>query len=172
MAALMQEVFERVRAELEKRPSLPTGILYQMALQIEPSLGGDVQAFHARYVAPVQYELAVAKRQNERTRKSKRRHERRSTSPRRLPAAIQTEPSAPIIAPENSPAGVLPEKHERGESGNGMLRRQSLPLTREHIRSIFLQLAGDLAGAETRAELVQVMSRLDGYVAQVAERVR
>ncbi len=48
MAETKEEVLERVRAGLAKRPNLATGVLHQMALQIDPAIGArGARTFHA-----------------------------------------------------------------------------------------------------------------------------
>jgi hypothetical protein len=158
------EVLERVREELEKRPNLAPGVLYHMALQMEPAIREQtVRAFHARYVAPIQHELAAAQR---RTRKPRRDRKRPVVEPREQETAAEIRSHEPVAAPEVLQVAAEPERQKAVSHARRSPRWPRRPkASREQIRSVFLQFARELAGAETRAELVQVLSKLDRYVA-------
>lgn len=170
MADLSDEVLECIREELTKRPNLAPGVLYHMAQKIEPSIGaGSVRAFHARYVAPIQHELAAAQRQ---TRKPRKDRKRPPAEPREQERAAETRVHEPAAATEAHQAAAQPERQEQVSRARRSPRRpRRAEASREQIRSVFLQLARDVAGAETGAEIVQVLSRLDWYVDQVMRRV-
>lgn len=171
MAKLKEEVLGRVREELAKRPNLAPGVLYHMALQIDPSIGaGGARAFHARYIAPIQHELAAAKR---RTRKLRKDCKRPPAEPREQETAAETRSHEPAAAPEVLQVAVEPERQEPvSRARRSPQRPWRTEASREQIRLVFLRLARELAGAETRAEIVQVLSRLDLYVDQVVQRAR
>jgi hypothetical protein len=171
MTDLNDEVLERVREELAKRPNLAPGVLYHMALQIEPSIGaGSVRAFHARYMAPIQHELAAAKR---RTRKPRKDRKRPPAEPREQERVAETRAREPVAAPEVLQAAAEPERQKAVSRARRSPRRpRRVEASREQIRSVFLQLAQDVTGAETRAEIVQVLRKLDQYVDQVVQHFR
>jgi hypothetical protein len=167
MADLSDEVLECIREELTKRPNLAPGVLYHMAVQIEPSIGaGGVRAFHARYVAPIQHELTAAQRRK--GRKPRKDRTRPAPEPRVHETAVEAPRQEPAAAPEVLQVEIEPERQEAVVRVRRSPRRpRRVEPGREQIRSVFLQFARDLAGAETRGEMVQVLSRIDRYVDQV-----
>lgn len=171
MAEIKEEVLERVRQELAKRPNLAPGALYHMALQIEPSISQQsVRVFHARYIAPIQHELATAQR---RTRKPRKDRKRPSAEPREPEAAVDIQQQERVAAPEVlQVAAELEQQRAMSRARRSPRRPQRSQASREQIRSVFLQLARELAGAETRAEIVHALSRLDQYIDQVVQHSR
>jgi len=189
-----QEVLERVREELTKRPTLALGVLHQMALQIDPSLETDPRSFHARYVMPIRFEMAAEQLRRAQTRKPRRKRAEPSSRsvagpearsklegqksantkapgasiPRKtFVAAVKSrKPQAPLVQEE--PRAVA--ERARSDPLDGAQRSQQTGVDRERIRSVFFELARDVAGAKTPAEVVQVLIRLDRYVDRVALR--
>ena len=152
MAERNAQVLELVRAELGQHPEIRSRALYERAQQIDPSVGeGTVQQFHARYVLPVQ-------------------RERR--------AGAGSQPAAPA---GQRKAGT-PKAEAKSPRGTGARRPTDTQETqtsaaksfttdgasdRERIRSVLLQFAQDMAEAESRSEIVRVLSQLDGYVERI-----
>jgi hypothetical protein len=167
MVGRKQEVFERVRDELAKRPHLALGVLHHMALQIDPSIERDPRSFHARYVAPIMYEAASERRRRTRSRKPMKSNSAPSEAPTLEPPAKAQEEETPMeLERPQSVAGL-----ERPEPQNGAERPQPAEVERGRIRAVFLEFASDLAAAESRVNVVRVLSGLDGYVERVVRRV-
>ncbi|HEV2131150.1 MAG TPA: hypothetical protein VGR27_08605, partial [Longimicrobiaceae bacterium] len=171
MTQIKEEVLERVREELARRPNLAPGVLYHMALQIEPSISQQsMRAFHARYIAPIQHELAAAQR---RTRKPRKDRKRPSAEPREPEAAVDIQQQERVAAPEVLQVAPEPERQNAVSRARRSPRQpRRVEIWREQIRLVFLQFARELAGAETRAEIVQALSRLDRYIDQVVQHSR
>jgi hypothetical protein len=131
------EVLDRIREELAKRPNLAPGVLYHMALQIEPSIGAG----------------------------SVRDRKRPPAEPREQERAAETRVHEPAAAPEVLQVAAEPERQKAVSRTRRSPRRpRRAEASREQIRSAFLQLARELTKAETRVEVVRVLSRLDQRV--------
>lgn len=140
MAERNEKVYERVRQELGKNPNLGSRELYELAKQSEKSIGQDtLQQFHARYVLPIKRQQASASGGGRRSRKGKARKAKAPTT-----------------------GGKTTRKTgRRGKAPEG-------PTERDQIRTVLLKFAQDLSGAETKSEVVKVMTRLDNYVNDIA----
>jgi hypothetical protein len=86
------------------------------------------------------------------------------------PPATQPQTSAPLHADaanvSASPAGKKPSR--RGSSGRNVLKEPELLQLRNEIRRVLFDWARELATAETRGELVGVLTHLDAYVDSVS----
>ncbi|HUE95246.1 MAG TPA: hypothetical protein VMN39_01215 [Longimicrobiaceae bacterium] len=143
MAERNEKVQERVRQELSKNPGLGSRELYELAQSIDKSIGGDtLQQFHARYVLPVKREQA-SKGAGSRPRKTRRGKKSK---------AAAAAPKAP-----RGGGGTRPKAVAAGTE-------------RDHVRAVLLRFAQDFSAAESKPEIVKVMSRLDDYVDQITGR--
>ncbi len=141
MATRNEEVMEMVRRELERQPDIPLAELYERAQEIDPSVAElSTRQFHAKY--PLQIKRARGAGGRAATRRQPRR---------RKTAAPTTQQRT-----ERQPR----QRQQRQETGAP---------NRDAIRSVFLQFASDFAQAESRTEIVGVLSNLDGYVDQVVK---
>lgn len=140
MAERNEKVFQRVRDELAKNPDTGSRDLYQIAKEVDGSLSGDsLQQFHARYVLPIKREQSGSKGG---------RRSRRAKGGKRGRAAAASAPAA---------------------QASGGRRRKSGgdDAARTRARSVLLDFARDFADAETRSDIVQVLSRVDDYVERI-----
>ncbi|MEX2571210.1 MAG: hypothetical protein WD737_07870 [Gemmatimonadota bacterium] len=138
MAERNEQVFARVRQELDNNPTIGSRDLYEIGQGVDKSLSTEtLQQFHARYVLPIKREEAARKGGG------RRRPRRRGRKPR---SAERT-----------------------AKAGNGEDRSdgRSSP-ERERVRGVLLDFARDFAEAESRAEIVQVLSKVDDYVDRIA----
>lgn len=141
MVARNEAVLERVRQELSKNPTMGSRELYGMAQELETSIGQDtLQQFHARYVLPIKREQARARGGSS----PRRPRQRRAKSAERSGTATAARP------------------------GRNAVSVQATADDRDLIRSVLLEFARDFADAESRPEIVQVLSRIDEYVAKIA----
>ncbi len=188
MAERNEEVFERVREELVKRPNLPTGVLYEMARRIDPLIGEQSpQHFHTRYVVPVKHEQASAQRRQKRGARKARKQQTtapQAAAPGRRRTAVEPEPqpipAAPPI-PEAQPQLAQPPAAEPAPvrrrsrtpqpaaqpASAARRRREDGTGERRRVRTLFLEFAREVAAAESRGEMVEVLRRLDHYIDQV-----
>lgn len=140
MATRNEEVFQRMRRELEQSPAPGSRELYALAQELDPSIAQDsMRQFHARYVLPIMREQA-----RERGGATPRRTRvRRTREPERAPAARRS--------PRSAPAPSAPARQDR-----------------DQIRAVLLEFARDFADADSRTEIVGVLSRIDEYVEKIA----
>ena len=141
MAERNEKVYDRVRQELGKNPNLGSTELYEQAKQMEKSIGQDtLQQFHARYVLPIKRQQASASGGGRRGRKGRTRKSKAPTT-----------------------GGKTARK-----PGRRVKSTQNGGSDRDQIRTILLKFAQDLSAAETKSEVVKVMTRLDNYVSDIA----
>lgn len=146
MAERNEQVLDRVRQELNKNPGLGSRELYEIAMGVDAAIAeNSLQQFHARYVLPIKRERAA---QGE-GRPREGGGQRRSRSRR---ASSKTE-AAPGPSPQEAPARRR--------------RRRGAGADRDQVRAVFMQFARDFANAESRGEIVQILSDVDRYVDQV-----
>ncbi|MQA89645.1 MAG: hypothetical protein GEU90_05355 [Gemmatimonas sp.] len=147
MADRNEKVFERVRQELAKSSKLGSRELYQMAKNWDQSIGQDtLQQFHARYVLPIK---------REESSRSKKRGGRRAGVTGRRGRVEVAAPKTPVV---------------RQRDGRGSGTEPEPPADRDKVRTVLLEFARDFADAESRADIMQVVSRIDDYVDKIAPR--
>src|SRR5690606_34994443 len=135
-----EKIYERVVQELEKNPELGSKELYGTLRETDKAVGKDtLQQFHARYVLPARRSMKVASGEAPARRAPRRRAKAGSNG--------------------QAPAAQAPRRTRRS-------RRQEPD--RDRIRGLLLQFAQDLTDAESRSNLVQVLSRVDSYVDKIA----
>lgn len=136
---------ERLRAELRDRPDVSTQALQEVAADIDPAIGElSRRQFNAGFVVPLKRgtgsttkKAAGGKRAAERGGKEKKQQ---------------------AAAPGRSTA--KPPRAEAVQSARP-------GVDREQIRAVLLQFAQDFSQAETRFEIVNVLSDLDRYVDRI-----
>jgi hypothetical protein len=149
MAKRNEQVLDRVRQELNRKPDLGSRALYEKLQDMDPAIKeGTLQQFHARYVLPIKRERAQqAGAGAPAARKQARPTEKR---PPERPAAQPRGRATPAAADSGA---------ER-------------PLDREKVRAVFMQFAREFSEAETRTDIVQVLSKVDDYVERVVRQVK
>ena len=137
-------VMEYVERTLEANPGIANADLFAGAREIDPSVGQLTgRQFHAKYPLQVKARLARASAPEPKT-------------PPEPEVATAEEP----IAPDVSAAAGDPEAPPTGAGD---------PLT---VRRLLLDLSKELVNAESKAEVIEVMARLDNYVAEIMEAAR
>lgn len=154
MAEQNEKVLERVRQELSKNAKLGSRELYEMARGWDQSVGEQtLQQFHARYVLPI-------KREQTAKAKGKQAGKAAGTGRRgRSTAAAAEKSAAPAAAPRGRRTRRAAAAPTAGEGGGA---------DRDRVRAVLLEFARDFAKAESKTEIVQVMSRIDEYVDRIA----
>lgn len=145
MAERNEQVFQRVREELGKSPTKGSRELYEMAQEADAGIAKDtLQQFHARYVLPIKREQSGSKggRKARRGKKAQRRA--------RAGASAAVDGNGPSTS--------------RRKGG----RKVAAASEKDRVRGVLLEFARDFADAESRSEIVQVLSRVDEYVDRIA----
>ena len=139
-------VMEYVERTLEANPGITNADLFAGACEIDPSVGQLTgRQFHAKYPLQVKARLA------------------RAAAPE-----PETPPEPEVATPEESTAPAVSSSAGAGDpeappTGAGD------PLA---VRRLLLDLSKELASAESKAEVIEVMARLDDYVAEIMEAAR
>jgi hypothetical protein len=143
LAERNEDVMNMVKSELEKDPSIGLESLYARAKAIDSSVGElSLRQFHARY--PLQVKRGKSRAEGKKPRRAARKA--RSSTRKGEERAAAGEPRQPRGG--RSTGG--------GEYGD-----------REKIRSLFLEFASEFASAESRTDIVRVLSSVDAYVNRV-----
>lgn len=141
-------VMEYVERTLEANPGIANADLFAGAREIDPSVGQLTgRQFHAKYPLQVKARLARAA-----APESKAPPEPKT--PPEPEVATAEEPTAPDVS---SAGAGDPEAPPTGAGD---------PLA---VRRLLLDLSKELAKAESKAEVIEVMARLDDYVAEIME---
>lgn len=139
---------DMVRHELVENPDIPNAELFEKAQRIDPPAmdGVDRRQFNARY--PLQ-----VKRRELSHRPKKSKSDGAAVRRRRKKASADGAGAAAGRAiaelPPGAPLSVM------------------RTLAREGVRDVMLRFAQDLANAESRGDLVGVVSSVDQYVDQI-----
>jgi hypothetical protein len=194
MAETNARIMDMVRREIDKNPSIPSEQLYEMAKKSDSSIGGlSVRQFHARY--PLQVKRAAANaRKARRGGAAKKTAGRRGRPPGktgRKAGAPTAGGGAPAKKRRGRPPGsgrkatakratakratAKQATAKRGTVGTGRRpgrpRRTAAPAPagpgRDAVRSLLLQFARDIAGAEGKADVVEVIGEVDSWVDRV-----
>ena len=142
---------EYVERMLEVNPGITNADLFAGAREIDPSVGQLTgRQFHAKYPLQVKARLArAAAPESEAPPEPK--------TPPEPEVAAAEEPTAPDVS---SAGAGDPEAPPTGAGD---------PLA---VRRLLLDLSKELASAESKAEVIEVMARLDDYVAEIMEAAR
>jgi hypothetical protein len=136
---------ERLRRLIEKNPEMGSKQIYDMAVRMDPSLRTEpLRTFHARYVLPVRRAQAVAEGRP-----------RKPRTPRKKPLSAVAE-------------GPQSAGEKRGRRSDQEIAAAAAA-ERTRIRSVLLSFARELAAAESRAQIVGVITDVDRYVSQILE---
>lgn len=148
MAERNEEIASYVRERLAKNPDLGSRELYDTA-QERFTVDDTLQQFHARYVLPIKRAGGAS-----RGRKTKARAPRGKT--KRQAEATTTAGTR----------GGTRRKSTRGR------KTAATGSERDQIRAVFMDFAREFAAAESRGEIVRVLSEVDGYVDRVASAAK
>ena len=142
MAQRNDQVLDRVRKELTDKPDLGSRELFAMAQEMDESIGEQtMQQFHARYVLPIKREQSRARGGGAAKRGAKRKR---------------------------APARAAAKKAGSGERGTRRAQSTAGVSDRDRVRGVLLEFARDFAAAESRSDIVTVLSRVDDYVDRIA----
>jgi hypothetical protein len=190
MAETNQEVAERVRQELTNEPGLGTNQLWDIGKEMDPSLSGlSVQQFHGRYVLPVKRDLAAQREESgepKPPKKARSRGSKRASGRGAKKASVEAPEAGDAAdtggeARDAKPGRTSASKGTRGTRGRKATKEQPAEESglqaaaaapdqgadRDRVRTVFLEFARDFSQAESRSEIVQVLSTLDEYVDRV-----
>lgn len=156
-------ILRATRDEIRRRPGAASRAIYEAVAARIPRLPVtlDVRQFHGRYVTVIKAGL-----RREREAEAEARRER-------MRAELEAEErSMSVLAAEDLP----PEQAVRVEVLRARLETLEEPGVPERggrdrapdVRAILLELVGEAVRAETRADVVRVVQRIDRY----AERIR
>jgi len=145
--AEQSEARERLRRLIEKNPQMGSKEIYDMAVRMDPSLRNEpLRTFHARYVLPVRRAQAVAEGRP-----------RKPRTPRKKAVA-----EVAVTAVAAAPGG------KRGRRSDVEIAAAAAA-ERNRIRTVLLGFARELAAAESRAQIVSVITDVDRYVLEILE---
>jgi hypothetical protein len=145
-------VIQRVRELLEKYPTLKSKQLLDMAVRMDPALHElSPRSFHARYVLPIRRERARAEGRTRPHADAGRKQASKRGSGKR--------------AAQNRQDGASPNEIAAASPR----RKRSAPGDGEHarVREILLRFTRDVAGAETRSDLVDLVGGIDSVVREI-----
>jgi hypothetical protein len=140
-----EQVMEMVVKELDKNPSVGLESLYARAKEIDSSVSElSLRQFHARYPLQVKRSRSrgAAKRQ-------------KGASPRKRAAG----------GDKGAATRGSTQRRSRGDATGGA------EFDREKVRQLFLEFASEFAEAESRKEIVRVLSSVDSYVNRLSKVV-
>lgn len=163
MARSSDTVMDMVRKELEKNPDASNEALFEKAKKLDSSVSNlTVRQFHARYPLQVKRLKALARKRRAGKRSSPSKAAApRTGSGRRKRAAGATQATAP--------AGAAASDGSRKRTRRAGRKATAAPAaaggqSRDAVRSLLLQFASDVAGAEGKADVVKVIGRVDSWV--------
>jgi hypothetical protein len=138
MAKTNEKVMEFVESELERNPDISVPDLQAKAAKVDSAIGDlTARQFNARY--PLQVKRRKARASEGSGAKTSRRSKRATRKSGRSTSSRRAR-KAPAPASDDARAAV---------------------------RGVVLRFASDLASAEERKELVDVLARVDGYVDEI-----
>ena len=142
-------VMEYVERTLEANPGIANADLFAGAREIDPAVGQLTgRQFHAKYPLQVKARLARAAAPEA----------KRPPEPKTPPEPEVTTAEEPTSPDVSSAVGVGDPKAPPTGAGD--------PLA---VRRLLLDLSKELASAESKTEVIEVMARLDDYVAEIME---
>jgi hypothetical protein len=195
MAETNARIMDMVRKEIDKDPSISSEELYEMAKRSDSGIGSlSVRQFHARY--PLQVKRARTNARKGRGAASKKTGARRGRPPgktgarrggarkaatggtakkarRGRPPGSGRKAAAKTAAKSAGKSAVGPRSAGRGGRRPGRPRRTTSASPapagpgRDEVRSLLLQFARDIAAAEGKADVVEVIGEVDGWVDRV-----
>jgi hypothetical protein len=152
MADFNARVMDMVRRELEKDRSVATEDLFAKARKIDSSLSRlDIRQFHAKY--PLQVKRAMGRgRRGGRPAGTRKRGRPPASASASAPARKRGRKRGPGRPPGRPRKSVPAEIATGGGAG------------RDSVRTLLLQFAREVAGADGKADMVDVMAGVEGWV--------
>ena len=164
MAESNPQVMDYVVRELEKNPNASPKALFDGAKEIDPSVGElNPRQFHARY--PLQAKRRMAAGSGRKRGAAKMGARKRGEGARKSAAKKQTAATSGAAGGGTRGRGSTPRRTRRDSSG------PSAGNDREKLRALFLEFADDFAKAESRSEIVRVISSVEGYVSRAEKLI-
>jgi hypothetical protein len=178
MAAPNERVMDMVRREIEKNPSIPSQELFEKAKKMDSSMKRlTIRQFHATYPLQVK-RLSKGARRRGRPRKAAaaapvKRGRRRRGAAKAAPAKRARRPGRPpgrpAGRPPGRPRGRPPGRPRAAATAAASAARNEGVSDRDAVRTILLQFASEVAGAEGKADIVQVMGTMERYVDRLVQ---
>jgi hypothetical protein len=191
MARTSDRVMDMVRREVAKNPDVKSGVLYEQAKKVDRSMSSlSLRQFHARY--PLQVKRAMALGGGKRRKKPANGRRKKPVNGRRKGAAgrkaagasptaatkrkvrrkrtvAKKRPGRPAKSTKKRgrPVGsgaVAPQRRRRGPG-----RPPAVLVTGERgtVRAVLLEFAGEVVNADSKADMISVISRMDHWVDRV-----
>lgn len=161
MAAKNERVMEMVRREVRKNPDVPSQELFDKAKKMDSGIGRlDIRQFHASY--PLQVKRLLKKSAGG------RRGAKRAAPARRgpgRPRKTRAPAKAAAKTAKKTPAGR--RRRTAATKAAAGTTTTSARGGRDTVRSILIKFAGEVAAADQKADVVQVIGSMDRYVDQV-----
>lgn len=167
MAAKNERVMEMVRREVKKNPNVPSQELFDKAKKMDSGMSRlSIRQFHASYPLQVKRLLKQSSTRGRRTSAAPARRgpgrPRKVGRPRKTRA---TTKAATTKAAKKAPVRRGPRKTAaKAAAGTTTAAARG---GRDTVRSILIKFAGDVAAADQKADVVQVIGGMDRYVDQV-----
>jgi hypothetical protein len=182
MADINERVLDMVRRELERNPDISNDKLLGKALRIDPSLNKlSARQFHARY--PLQVKRAKKRAAGGGRRRSAGARKAGAGAARRArkgPGKRAARKSAKRAAQQQSAGTPANGRRRRGrppKAGNAAPAQRSASTGpsagsaggRDGVRELLLDFARQVASADGRTELIDVVARVDGWVDRIMQ---
>jgi hypothetical protein len=176
MADTNEAVMAMVRSQLEKNPDMGSADLYERAKKMNRAMGRlTLPQFHARYPLQVKRLSALGKR-------SRRKAGTKSAAKRGKPgrgASKRTSASSAAVGPKRrGPDKRTRRKRAAGAASTATPARATVVApavpradARANVQEVLLQFAGVVATAD-KADMVQLMLRMDSWIDRVLEAAR
>jgi len=157
MAERNEKVLERVRTELQRNPNTPSRDLFEMVKAEQPEAVRDesLRSFHGRYVLSLKRGAGKTGRSGGAAKKGARK------------AAGKTARKGARKGTRGAAAAETGSRPRAAYGSRGGKRQREAEARRTQVRGIFLQFAREIAGAESRADIVNVIGNVDRYVDEV-----
>lgn len=155
MAVKSQRVMDMVRREIQKNPAVGSQELFDKAKKMDGSMNSlNIRQFHAGY--PLQVKRLL---------KPTPKGAAVKTPARRGPGRPRKIPAAPAV----TAAAKTPVRRRRRRAPATPTAGAAAPARagRDTVRSILIKFAGEVAAADGKADVVQVIGGMDRYVDQV-----
>lgn len=146
MADANSKVMEMIKAELKKNADISNAELFEKATKIDKDIGKlSPRQFNARYPLQVKRSMKPRKR---RSKGAKAARGKASKSAGRAGSGARTAARSPASSRGGADGGP-------GNAG------------RDRVRAVLLELARDIANAEGKGDVVDVVAGIDRYVDRV-----
>ncbi|HUF69844.1 MAG TPA: hypothetical protein VMM79_14465 [Longimicrobiales bacterium] len=188
MAKTSDRVMDMVRREVAKNPDVKSGELYEKAKKLDRSMSSlSLRQFHARY--PLQVKRALALGGGKRRKKPANGRRKKPANGRRKGAAGRKTAGASTTAAKKRkvtrkrtaakkrPGRPAKKRGRRAGSDAGAPQRRrrgpgrppAVLVTGERgtVRAVLLEFAGEVVNADSKADMISVISRMDHWVDRV-----